>query len=438
MYVINIRIEGNKKTKGRIIERELTFSADSYYTRNELDSLFEWDRNRIYNTNLFNTVDFSLVEQRGDSVTVLLTVEERWYFYPIPFLRLIDRNISDWWVNRDRDLSRINYGIRLSQFNFRGRNELLRVVLQSGFTSGYGLFYNIPNLDKKQNHGLLLRSSFSRARNVAFNTVENIPRFTFDSEEVLRRSFTNIVRHSYRSSLYSFHTTTLAHTYVEIADTLANLNPNFLGEQRTKQGHFYFGHAFRYDKRDNVNYTLEGTRFFVGFFKHGLGIHRDGVNYWRGRVSGAKHWNLKNNLYAASDFSILTTFPRRRDYFNYFRIGVIPETLRGFDLTVVEGSSYAIQRNELKYRLFKRNFKFLPIDQFRDFPISVFWKVYYDHGYAQGFPNYTGSEPLQNNYLNSIGTGLDLLLIYDFTLRLELSRNSQKNTFFFINFLALI
>ena len=160
LLVKQIIIEGNRKTKERIINRELSFQEGITYTRAELDSMFVSDRNRIYNTNLFNTVALELANENEGEADVKIIVEERWYFYPIPFLKLIDRNISDWWVNRDRDPSRINYGIRLSQFNFRGRNELLRVILQTGFTSGFAVQYNIPNLDKSQNHGLFLTSSF--------------------------------------------------------------------------------------------------------------------------------------------------------------------------------------------------------------------------------------------------------------------------------------
>lgn len=439
--VRKIIIEGNRKTKERIILREVSFEEKQTYTRSELDSIFVWSRNRIYNTNLFNTVKIELTNETNGGAEVKILVDERWYFYPIPFVKLIDRNISDWWVNRDRDPSRINFGIRMSQFNFRGRRELLRVIVQSGFTSGYALEYRIPNLDKKQNHGVYFGTSQSWAKNVAYNTRDGIPRFTFDSDQALRKTRFNSATHTYRSSFYTFHSTTLGHYHIQIADTLAQLNPNYLADGRTLQRHFYFGHSFRYDKRDNINYALEGMRFYAGLFKHGLGIHKDGVNYWRARLKLTNHWDLKNKWYAASDVSVLATFPRKRDYFNFYRIGIYPETLRGYDLVVVEGNSYVIQRNEIKYQLFSQKFdisKIMPIRQFQTFPIDVYWKVFFDQGYTQGFPDYTGSEPLSDSYLYSFGTGVDFLIINDFTLRLEFSRNAQNQNNFFLNFLALI
>ena len=434
-------IEGNKKTKERIIRREMSLQAGQQYTREELDSVFVWDKNRIYNTNLFNSVTFSLENTDARETDVKLTLDERWYFYPAPIFRLIDRNFNDWWVNRNRDLSRVNYGVRFTKFNFRGRGELLRVILQSGFTSAVNIEYSIPNIDKKQNQGLFFDLGYFEAKNVAYTTVENIPRFTSNLERDLRRVFLNAVGHRYRSSFYTFHSTVVGHYHVQVADTLAQLNPNYLGDGKTLQRHFYVGHTFRYDKRDNVNYSTSGARLSVGLFKHGLGIHRDGVNYWRARLRGAKYWDLRNNWYAASDVSVLSTFPQRRDYFNYFKIGRTPETLRGYDLELIEGSSYVIQRNELKYQLLGKNYDIssvMPIRQFQTFPLGVFWKVFYDQGYARGYPDYTGSEPLSDSYLFSIGTGVDLVIVNDLTLRLEYSRNAQKQRFFFINFLALI
>ena len=441
LLVKRIWIEGNRKTKERIIFRELSFRANETHTRPALDSMFEWDRNRIYNTNLFNTVAMDLVNENAGQVEVKITVDERWYFYPFPIFKLIDRNFNDWWVNRNRDLSRVNYGIRLTQFNFRGRDEILRLTLQSGFTTAVSLQYSIPYIDKKQNQGLTFNLSYFEAKNVAYTTEEGIQRFTSDIDTDLRQVYFNSVGHSYRSSFYTFHNTTLGHYHVRTADTLAILNPNYLGDGRTLQRHFFFGHSFRYDKRNNVNYPTGGARIFAGLWKHGLGIHNDGVDYWRARLKLSKYWDFGKRFYAASDVSGLSTFPARRDYYNYYKIGLLLESLRGYDLNVIEGSSYVIQRNEFKYLVIGKQFdisSFMPVKQFQTFPFNVYWKVFFDQGYARGYPDYTGSEPFSDSYLYSIGTGVDFVIVNDITIRLELSRNAQNQNYFFINFLSLL
>lgn len=437
----SIFVEGNNRTKERYITRELSFEVGESYSKQELDSMFVWNRNRIYNTYLFNTIDFDLTNEKEGSADLKVTVDERWYIYPVPIFKLVDRNFNDWWVNRDRDLSRVNYGMRLTHFNFRGRGEFLRIWLQTGFTNIFALQYRLPYIDKKQRHGLLFDLSYFEAKNVAYTTRETIPRFAFNEDEKLRIVYKNSVRHSYRSSFYSFHFTTLGHYRIDIADTVAQLNENYLGNGITTQQHFWIGHSFVWDKRNNRNYPTEGSYYRVGLYKHGLGIYQDGVDYWRAKINLTKYWEFKNNFYLVVDASILSTLPEERDYFNYYKIGLLKEVLRGYDLNVIEGSSYILQRNEFKHRLFSRKYdisSIMPVKQFQTLPIAFYGKVFYDQGYAKGYPDYDGSSPLTDRYLYSYGAGIDLVMAYDMVFRFELSKNTLGDTHFFINFLSLL
>jgi len=441
LIVDRIFIEGNRKTKPHIITRELSFKKDSTYQEYQLDSMFVWDRNRIYNTNLFNEVDLSMVNERSDSVDIKIAVDERWYIYPFPIFRLVDRNFNDWWVNQDRDLSRVNYGLKVTQFNFRGRGEVLRLWMQTGFETVLNLYYQVPYIDKKQNNGLSISSSYFEAKSIPVVTRENIPRFASSSEDILRRAFTNIITHSCRSSFYSFHNTSIGHLRVDVADTVAQLNENYLGNGRTQQQFFTLGYSYVYDRRNNINYPTSGSRFLGGLSKVGLGIYNDGVDYWRARLRYTKYTAFKDNFFLVNNVSILSTLPARdRAYFNYSSIGFLLEVLRGYDLRIIEASSYVLQRNEFKHQLFGRKYnikKVMPLRQFQTFPITIYGKVYFDQGYAFGFPNYDGSEELTDKYLYSVGTGLDLVLVNDLTFRLELSRTGEDETHFFINLFSL-
>ena len=424
-----------------MITRELSFDQDSTYQRHRLDSMFIWDRNRIYNTNLFNEVSIDIVNTSDGFADIKITVDERWYFYPLPIFRLIDRNFSDWWVNRDRDLSRVNYGIKLTQFNFRGRGEILRLRLQTGFETVLNLQYSIPYIDKKQKNGLLINSSFFESKNVSITTIDNLRRFTSSQEDVLRRAYKTSVRHSCRSSFYSYHLTTLGHIRLDVADTIAQLNPNYLGNGQTRQQHLWLGYTYVWDKRNNRNYPTNGEWYLAGLFKHGLGVYDNGVDFWRIRLRLTRYWKFKDNFFLVTDLSALGTFPAKdRSYFNYYSIGFLKEVLRGYDLRIIEASSYVLQRNEFKHKLFERKYnisKMMPLRQFQTFPITIYGKVYFDQGYAVGYPDYVGSDLLSDQYLHSFGAGLDLVLVNDITFRLELSRTSKDQTHFFINILSL-
>ncbi|MEQ9406026.1 MAG: BamA/TamA family outer membrane protein [Cyclobacteriaceae bacterium] len=434
-----IRIEGNKKTKRQFITRELSFKAGDQFQRFQLDSMFIWDRNRIYNTNVFNEVEFSLAEVANSVVDVIVTVDERWYFYPIPIFKLVDRNFNDWWVNRDRDLSRVNYGLRLSQFNFRGRGELLRVTGQFGFTQRVSFLYHLPYIEKKQRHGLRINFSYQEAKNLAVVTRNNVRAF-LTGEDLLRTAYRTRVTHSYRSSFYSFHFLSLGHTSASIADTVVAINENYLGDGRLKQNYFTAGYFYTWDKRNNRNYATSGSWHTLGIRKFGLGLYDD-VDFWSFEFRLSKYMDLGNDFYFAGNAIGVISLPEERDYFNYFSIGFLKNVLRGYDLNVVEGSSYFIQKNEFKKKLFSNKYdisRFMPVRQFQTFPITLYGKVYFDQGYARGYPNYTGSDKLDDQYLYSYGLGLDLMILYDAVFRFEYSRNTLGQTNLFINILAAI
>lgn len=440
--VEKILIEGNKRTKPQIITRELSFTEGGQYMRFQLDSMFEWDRNRIYNTNLFNTVTFSLDDKADGSADVRITVDERWYFYPIPIFKLIDRNFNDWWVNRNRDLSRVNLGLRITQYNFRGRAERLRLSAQFGFETRLNFGYRIPYIEKTQRHGLEIDFNYLEAKNLAYDTEDNIRTF-LESEELLRTMYQNSVTHSYRSSFYSFHFLTLGHTSVNVADTIVALNPNYLGvstgetiNPATSQKYFSLGYGYAWDKRNNRNYPTTGEWYTAGFRKFGLGIYDD-VDFWSADFRLSKYWELGNDWYFAGNIIGLVSLPEERSYFNYFAIGFRQNVLRGYDLNIVEGSTYFIQKSEIKKKLFSHTqdiSRYMPIQQFQTFPITLFGKVFFDQGYARGYPGHEGSALLDDRYLYSYGVGLDLMIIYDAVFRFELSQNTLGETNFFINF----
>lgn len=439
LQISKILIIGNEKTKPQIITRELSFEEGGTYKKYELDSMFEWDRNRIYNSNLFNEVTISLDNTSAGITNVLITVDERWYFYPIPIFKLIDRNFNDWWVNRNRDFSRVNYGLKLTKYNFRGRAERLRVSAQFGFTRRLNFSYRIPYIEKTQRHGLELDFNYLEAKNLAFNTENNVRTF-LESEELLRKVSRNKITHSYRSSFYSYHFLSLGHTSVNIADTIQALNPNYLGTGSLNQKYFTLGYGYAWDKRNNRNYPTDGSWHVAGIRKFGIGIHDD-VSFWAMDFRLSKYKDFGNDVYYAGNAIGLLSFPEERGYFNYFAIGFQRNVMRGYDLTIVEGSTFFIQKNEVKKKFFSNTYDisdFMPVRQFQSFPVTLYGKVFFDQGYAKGYPNHAGSDLLDDQYLYSYGLGLDLMIVYDAVFRFELSRNTRGETNFFINFGAAL
>ena len=116
-------IIGNRLTRDQIILRELSLRKGDLIYSLDLPEIIDLDKKKLINTRLFNTVEIRTMELEENKIDVLIDLSERWYTFPSPIFELSDRNFNEWWTNYNHDFKRVNYGLRLYQFNMRGRNE---------------------------------------------------------------------------------------------------------------------------------------------------------------------------------------------------------------------------------------------------------------------------------------------------------------------------
>src|SRR5688572_8184688 len=199
-----IFIIGNRITREQIILRELSLKPGDIVYNLDLPSLFDLDKKKLINTRLFNKVEIRTLELDAKKIDLLIDLNERWYTFPSPIFELSDRNFNEWWQTYNHDFRRVNYGLRLYQFNMRGRNETLRFMAQFGFQRRFELLYRFPYIDKKQKHGLSLELGFHETKNLAFQTVGHKYEF-LKSDEILRRDRIAAVTYTYRKSFYRTH-----------------------------------------------------------------------------------------------------------------------------------------------------------------------------------------------------------------------------------------
>jgi hypothetical protein len=107
----NIIITGNKKTRPEIILRELPFKSGETYTLNELVEKFESGKRQLMNMALFNDAVVALKNSEGSLIDVMVDVKERWYLFPLPYFRPVDRNLNQWLVEKNASHDRVNYGV---------------------------------------------------------------------------------------------------------------------------------------------------------------------------------------------------------------------------------------------------------------------------------------------------------------------------------------
>jgi len=432
----NIHILGNKKTKRQIITREISvMPGDTIGLRQLVDTL-KYSRNNVYNTNLFDEVEITIEELEPGVADLQVKVNERWYFYPMPIFRLADRNFNDWWVNQDRNFQRVTYGARVTQFNFRGRAERLRLVAMTGFEDRIIFNYKIPYLDEKQRIGLLPELILINSKNLGYETNDHLRNF-LSEEFFLRRSLGATIWTTYREKFYEFHSAGIGFARTIIDDTVAMLNPNFLGGGDTRQRAFTLGYAYQFNRRNNVNYPLRGYNLYGEFIKTGLGVYDD-VDYWSVLGSVSKYWDLGKEYYFANR---TVGFYSNGDqpFFNYNGLGFEPQYLvRGYELDLIEGQAYLLSKNSARKLLFKRKAdlsKFVPVKQFQTLPIAIYGKLFLDAAYVWNYAGYENNDRLTDKIIYGLGTGLDIVTMYDVVFRLEYSLNTDGETQFFINFM---
>ncbi|HNG43046.1 MAG TPA: POTRA domain-containing protein [Cyclobacteriaceae bacterium] len=157
VQVNEIILAGNKHTRNTIIQRELVLKPGDYIQLGYLPEVLEKDKRKLFNLHLFHTVQIYSLDAGDGKINLLVEVDERWFTFPVPIFRLSDRNFNEWWENYNHDFNRVNYGLKLYQYNLWGRNHTMTFTSQFGFQKRFELVYRIPYINKSKSKGWLLK-----------------------------------------------------------------------------------------------------------------------------------------------------------------------------------------------------------------------------------------------------------------------------------------
>jgi outer membrane protein assembly factor BamA len=435
LTVNRIIIIGNKITRDQIILRELNLKPGDVILANRLESVLKLDRNKIYNLRLFNTVKIQLLQLSDTNIDLLIEVSERWYTFPVPIFEISDRNFNEWWQNYNHDFKRVNYGLRLYQYNFRGRNETLRLTAQFGFTRKFQLSYRIPYIDKKQKQGLIFDFDYGEPKNLSYFT-QNHKYLFLESRQTLKKSLGTSITYTYRKSFYVTHSLRAEFQDTHVADTIAKLNPNYFRHGSTRQRFGTISYSFNSDHRDVQAYPLHGYQFTGYLEKTGLGFGH--VNQVISNVTFAYHTEVGKNLFLANFSAVLLSSPNTQPYNFYTALGHQKQFIRGYEVYIIEGPKFFLNKTTLKKRIFSNawHLKSMPIDQFKYFPLSVYLKGYLDLGYVENYPLYQETKinaQFSNRLLGGTGAGIDLVVMYDTIIRLEYTFTRERTHGFFFH-----
>jgi outer membrane protein assembly factor BamA len=436
LNVNRIFITGNRITRERIVLRELSLKSGDVVYSSELDGILDLDRKKLLNTRLFNTVEIRTMELEPSKIDLIIDLNERWYTFPAPIFELADRNFNEWWQNYDHDFRRINYGLRLYQYNMRGRNETLRFHAQFGFQRKLELMYRFPYIDRKQKHGLSVDFSFSETKNLAYRTVDHKYEF-LRSDDILRLNRGGGISYTYRNSFYQTHSLRLEYYNAHVRDTVQSLNPYYIKGEDNDQKYATITYTFNSDHRDLISYPLKGHQVTVTATRNGL-FPEDDVKKVETSLLYSKYFDLKNNYYLSNNFVGYWSDPRNLSYVNFGVLGLKRQFVRGYEVYVVEGPYFVLNKTTFKKLIFSRKYHWasMPIEQFRHIPLAIYLKTYGDVGYVKNYPDYEQLQintTLSDKLLSGAGFGVDVVGSYDIVFRFEYTFNSEGERGFFFH-----
>lgn len=433
----NVTIEeicvlGNKKTKTSIILREMTLQIGMDLPESQLEREIERSKNNIINSNLFVYVNMDY-ERDQNFIRINVEVKERLYLLPLPIIYLADRSFNEWWYNRDRDLKRVIYGVQLNHSNLSGNADVLKFKAYGGFVPYFELSYARPYINRKQSIGLKGGVFYSSQKSFAYRTdIDKLDFFDSENRNLWRKGA--FVQYNLRNRLYHFHEIYLGYTDLKISPDIALANPNFIGEGNDRLKYLTFKYDYRWDKRDNIQYPLQGHALFVGLTNFGMGVNKK-VSHTRLNASYFQHLTLSKNWYISGILRSQLSAPRRQLYHFTNGLGYGNYYVRGYELNVIDGQHFIIEQMDLKYKIFKNIIplsKFLRIDQLNSLPLAIYSRIFFDVGYIRNFHPELSRSELANRTLYGGGFGLDFITFYDTAAKVNFSLNQfgQKQFFF--------
>lgn len=427
--VSDIQIIGNKKTKSDIVFREIALEIGDKLTEQQLNEQLDATKNNLLNSSLFNFVTIDKTFNNGN-VIVVIVLEERWYLWPYPIFEYADRNVNIWF--KEKDYNRLNYGIHVIKYNFRGRREIVNVKLRLGFREQYQLYYENPYLDKEKKFGFYFGIAHFRQKEIPYILNENIVNYLSDDEYLQNELYSDIGVY-YRNHFYLKHHFSFSYRQSNVDDTIIALNPYFHASGEKKMRFLKIGYELDYDTRDSKVYPLNGLRFYFSISQTGLGIVNDIDKAVMQLNWGAQiNKNLTTKFYSASTLKLKATFLNTPPYL--FKSGLgYDDFLRGFEFYVIQGEKYFLLSNDLKFnflpeKIFK--FEFLPAEKFNKTFLSGFINAFFDVGYVSSSTTYL-NDYMSNMLLYSGGIGVDFVTYYDKILRINYAINTfnEKNIY---------
>lgn len=419
---------GNKKTRQYMVDREIALKAGTIYTNHELYRLIRLSKEQLMNTSLFVTVDISIDTILPDEIDVAITLRERWYLFPVPYFKLVDRNINVWINDYKASLDRTELGAKVVHNNTSGRNDKTNFMLVGGYTQQVVLNYYQPYFDKKLTQGFGFGFNYSRSREVNYATDSNRQQF-FSLPEFARKYMRAEVSYSYRKGSQMRSFLKLNYNRDEMDSAIIALNPKIFGDGRTKTTYVDLLASYSYLNVDYIPYPLRG--WMVDFYALQRFSSSIPMTQVGGKMQATWRFAKKSYMNFQSSFAV-TLGNTEQPYYNSRMLGYRSLYMQGLEYYVADGNMAGMIRATLRREVL--NFTLRNLVKWKshsEIPFRFLVKTYGNLGYAHN--KNPGNNFMNNQLLSTAGFGLDIMMIYDVVLKLEYSYNQFGERGFYIH-----
>lgn len=428
----NIFIQGNRKTKAYIVERELSFKKGDTVTLSQLANAFRTAHDRLINTHLFNEVILYVKDFSGYKVNVEIDVKERWYIFPVPYFKPVDRNFTAW-SQKHYSLSRVDYGGKFTHYNFTGRNDNLTAWLITGYARQFELYYNQPYADRSLKHGFGFGFNYIAQKELDVRTINNQQGF-INSDTLayagryLSQQLSFSARYFYRPQLKVRHVLNFMMVSTTIDSAVTVWNPHYLNNDKRKVIYPQLTYTLNYTDVDYVSYPLKGIIFETSLTRRG--INRD-MNIWLLSTRLIRSWPLAKKLWFGIENINMLKGPLSQPFYNQTLIGYGDMYIRGLDRYVIDGTAGSIVRNTLFRELVNFNIPIRNSVSHDHIPFRVYATAFSDYGYAYNRDFRDNS--LVNRMLYTGGVGIDIVTFYDLSFKFDYSFNQLGQNGLFLH-----
>ncbi len=440
VFVESIQISGNKITKEDIIMREVVINSNKFYDYDKLKKDINSTKNNLVNLKLFNFVEIEEIK-KSDTIIIIINLTERWYLWPYPILEISERNFNSWWrefsSNNYTDFSRLNYGVFLNWENFRGRNELIKLKIRKGFKEHYLFSYSIPYLNRKKIFGLISNYQIFRRKKSFYKTQDHTLIYYTNEDKYTTEDHQINIQSIYRKGIHHTHKIEFNYFFSYVDNEITNRNPNYILSNTNIGSYSKVSYIFENEKRDYVEYPLNGYFLNIEVSKHFKGnsplTHFEAIGHIE------KHLKIKNRFFLGSSLKTKICSKGEQPYFAQEGFG-FDDYVRGYEYYVIDGKNFWLSKTAIKYNLVEKkdfNISYVKMKQFNKSFYSLYLGLFSDIGYVNNQDhtdnNYVGNH-LSNSLLFSNGISLDYVTYYDKLLRIEFSINHLGEKGVFLHF----